>query len=62
MAQGIDKFNQLLSFVSSMSDDMEKFYDKKNKAAGTRARKGLQKLKVMAQDLRVDIQNNKSSA
>ncbi|MCP3659058.1 MAG: histone H1 [Bacteroidetes bacterium] len=60
MAQGIDKFNELLNFVSSMSDDMEKFYDKKNKAAGTRARKSLQKLKVMAQDLRVGIQEVKN--
>jgi hypothetical protein len=41
---------------------MEKFYEKGNKAAGTRARKGLQDLKKLAQDIRLEIQSKKNDA
>ena len=56
-----DRFEQLCSFVADMSDDFNKFYGKKNKAAGTRVRKGMQELKKMAQDIRVEVQNQKNS-
>lgn len=56
-----DRFEQLSSFVADMSDDFNKFYNKKNKAAGTRVRKGMQELKKMAQDIRVEVQNAKNS-
>lgn len=38
---------------------MEKFFDKGNKTAGTRARKHLQDLKTLAQEIRVQIQDSK---
>lgn len=56
-----DRFEQLSSFVSDMEDDFSKFYSKGNKAAGTRVRKGMQELKKMAQDIRVEVQSIKNS-
>ncbi len=44
-----------------MSDDFSKFYDKGNKAAGTRVRKGMQELKKMAQEIRVEVQGRKNA-
>ncbi len=41
---------------------MEKFYEKGNKAAGTRVRKGLQDLKKLAQEVRLEIQNIKNQS
>ena len=35
-------------------------YGKNNKAAGTRVRKGMQALKALAQDIRVEVQARKS--
>ncbi len=60
MNQDIEKFNELQAAISEMAEDIDKFYTKKNKVAGTRARKTLQKLKNLAQELRVDIQNRKN--
>ncbi len=54
------KFDDLKSFVDSLEEDFGKFYDKGNKAAGTRVRKAMQELKAMAQDIRVDVQNKKA--
>ena len=56
-----NRFNELQQAVSDMEDDFRKFYDKGNKAAGTRIRKGMQDLKKMAQDIRTDVQNMKKS-
>jgi hypothetical protein len=36
-----------------------KFYEKGNKAAGTRLRKGMQELKKLAQEIRVEVQERK---
>lgn len=56
----MEKYTQLVEFVKSLEADFEKFYTKGNKASGTRLRKGMQDLKKMAQDIRVDIQSKKS--
>ncbi len=53
------RFDELKEFVESMERDFNQFYDKGNKAAGTRVRKGMQELKKMAQDIRVEIQDKK---
>lgn len=45
----------------SLEGDFEKFYDKKNQAAGTRVRKGMQDLKVMAQNIRSEVQGMKNT-
>jgi hypothetical protein len=51
----MDKFNELKALVASLEEDAAKFYDKENKAAGVRLRKGLQEIKSMAQALRLDV-------
>ncbi len=56
----MDRFEQLKSLVLDLEGDFEKFYDKKNQAAGTRVRKGMQDLKNLAQEIRVEVQNIKN--
>ncbi len=54
------RFNQLKDLITSLEGDFSKFYDKQNNAAGTRIRKGMQDLKGMAQEIRVEVQNKKN--
>ncbi len=54
------RFNEIKDLVMSLEADFEKFYDKGNNAAGTRVRKGMQELKNLAQDIRVEVQNIKN--
>ena len=55
------RFEEVKNLVMSLEGDFDKFYDKKNQAAGTRVRKGMQELKTMAQDIRSEVQNMKYS-
>ena len=55
-----NKFDVLKGLVMSLEDDFAKFYEKGNKAAGTRVRKGMQDLKEMAQSIRQEVQNAKN--
>ena len=55
------RFDDLKEFVHDMERDFSQFYEKGNKAAGTRVRKGMQDLKKMAQDIRVEVQEKKNS-
>ena len=57
----MDRFGQVRGLVESLESDFEKFYDKGNQAAGTRVRKGMQELKNLAQDIRVEVQSIKNS-
>ena len=57
----MDRYNQLEALLESLKDDFEKFYDKGNKAAGTRVRKGMLELRNMAQDIRAEVQEIKNS-
>ncbi len=57
----MNRFEQLKEMVMSMEDDFEKFYDKKNQAAGTRVRKGMQDMKNLAQEIRVEVQEMKNT-
>lgn len=56
----MSRFDDVKNLISGLEDDMKKFYEKGNKAAGTRARKGLQDLKKLAQDIRLEIQDVKN--
>jgi hypothetical protein len=56
----MDKFNELKALVVSLEEDATKFYEKENKAAGVRLRKGLQEIKSMAQALRLDVSEKKN--
>lgn len=55
----MDKFNDLVEFVKSLESDFEKFFNKGNKASGTRLRKNMQILKQKAQEVREEIQRLK---
>lgn len=55
------QYSKLVSAVDALESDFAAFYEKGNKAAGTRIRKGMQELKSMAQDIRVDVQEKKNS-
>lgn len=57
----MSRFEELTNFVADLEADFEKFYDKGNKAAGTRVRKAMQDLKALAQDIRVEIQEKKNN-
>jgi hypothetical protein len=51
----------LLNEIEILKVEYEKF-TRGNKSAGTRARKSLQNIKKLAQELRVQIQNEKKNA
>ncbi len=55
------QYSKLASAVEGLEADFTAFYEKGNKAAGTRIRKGMQELKSVAQDIRVDVQEKKNS-
>lgn len=55
------RFEELKSAVSALEADFEKFYEKNNKAAGTRVRTGMQSLKALAQEIRLEVQNMKNA-
>jgi hypothetical protein len=54
------RFEELKELVMSLEGDFAKFYDKQNSAAGTRVRKGMQDLKNLAQEIRVEVQDIKN--
>lgn len=56
------KFSDVRDLVMGLEGDFEKFYDKQNQAAGTRVRKGMQDLKVLAQGIRKEVQDTKNKA
>ena len=57
----MEKFEQIKNLILGLEDDFDKFYDKSNQAAGTRVRKGMQDLKNIAEEIRVDVQEMKST-
>ena len=54
------RFDELRDLVMNLEADFQKFYDKGNQAAGTRVRKGMQELKNLAQNIRVELQDIKN--
>ena len=57
----MQKFNDLKNLINSLEADVIKFYEKENAAAGTRVRKGMQDIKKLVQDIRVEVQNKKKA-
>ena len=53
----MELFKELKQLVLSLEGDVTKFYEKGNRSAGVRVRKGLQDIKSLSQALRVDISN-----
>jgi hypothetical protein len=58
----LNLFEQLKAVVENTQIDADKFYEKGNKAAGTRLRKSMQDIKSLAQDVRKDVQDTKNAA
>lgn len=57
----MELYGQLKDLVASLEDDFTKFYEKGNKAAGTRVRKGCQEIKNLCQEIRVDVSSKKNA-
>ena len=55
------KFEELKDLVASAESDAKSFYDKGNKAAGTRLRNALQQIKVAATDIRKEVTEKKNA-
>jgi hypothetical protein len=56
------RYEELEKLVSEILVDLRKFYDDGNKAAGTRARKGLLALKNWAHEVRKEISAERAKA
>lgn len=48
-------YQQMLQLLQDLQPEIDKFYQKGNKSAGTRIRKAMQELKSIAQDQRSQI-------
>jgi hypothetical protein len=57
----METYEKIKELVAGMEKDMEAFYGKGNKSAGTRVRTACQDLKKLAQDLRVNVQETKNT-
>lgn len=57
----MDKFKKVQEVIASVEADVAKFYDGSNAAAGTRVRKAMQDLKVLAQEIRAEVTEKKNS-
>lgn len=57
----MNRVEQMQSLVAELEPEMTKFYEKGNKAAGTRARKQLQEIKKVSQEIRIEIQDMKNN-
>lgn len=57
----MSRYNDMKELLDQLEPDINKFYNKGNKAAGTRARKTLQEMKKKAQEIRLEIQDWKNS-
>lgn len=51
----MNRLEELKALVASVEADFEKFYEKSNKAAGTRVRNALLKIKKLADTTRKEI-------
>ncbi|HLR77145.1 MAG TPA: hypothetical protein VK106_05755 [Balneolaceae bacterium] len=57
----MSRYNEMNDLLADLEPDINKFYEKGNKAAGTRARKTLQAIKKKSQEIRLEIQDWKNS-
>ena len=55
------RYDELTGILEDAQEDLMKFYEKGNKAAGTRARKAMMELKNLAHEIRQEIQEIKNT-
>ncbi len=56
----MEKFTELKELIALAEADATAFFEKNNKAAGTRLRNALQKTKTFAQDIRNEVTAKKN--
>ena len=54
-------YNEIVALLEAAREDVDKFFVKGNKSAGTRVRKHMQDLKTLAQQLRSEVQDAKKA-
>ena len=57
----MEKYEELKALVAGLEEDVTKFNEKGNKAAGTRVRKGCQEIKNVCQAIRVEVSDRKKA-
>ena len=62
VAQAASRYEELKNMVAAMEQDFVSFYEKGNKAAGTRVRGAMQELKNFAQVVRTEVQSIKNNS
>lgn len=58
----MQNLNQIEEILNSIKEDATKFFEKGNKAAGTRVRKAMQDIKALAQAVRVSVSEKNNEA
>ena len=58
----MEKFSKIKQLLTDAEADFSAFYEKGNKAAGTRVRNVMQELKVLAQEIRQEVTEKKGEA
>ena len=56
------EFAAMKRLIEEVQADYDAFYAKGNKSAGTRVRKAMQEIKILAQSIRADVQRVKNEA
>lgn len=56
-----ETYEKMYTLLNEVEDDIKKFDEKGNKAAGTRVRKAMQELKKLAQEIRLEVQERKNA-
>ena len=57
----MEKFEKVKQLVSDIETDAAKFFNSGNGAAGTRVRKAMQDLKVLATEIRKEVTEKKNA-
>lgn len=58
----MQNLNQIEEILNSIKEDATKFFEKGNKAAGTRVRKAMQEIKSLAQAVRTEVSEKNKEA
>lgn len=58
----MEKYTQIKQLITDAEADFTAFYEKGNKAAGTRVRGVMQQLKGLAQEIRTEVTEKKGEA
>ena len=61
MTNTTNRLEQLIALLEETRVDHDKFFNGGNNAAGPRVRKAMQEVKVLAQELRVEVQDTKNA-